>query len=73
MIEETLSAKGNSEEIEIARNALADDNAPAVLRALARLEADSVDIKIEEVDPDGTSLSVDFEEIPLVDLTLEEE
>ena len=73
MIEETLSAKGNSEEIEIARNALADDNAPAVLRALARLEADSVDIEIEEVDPDGTSLSVDFEEIPLVDLTLEEE
>ena len=73
MIEETLSAKGDSEEIEIARNALADDNAPAVLRALARLEADSIDIKIEEVDPEGKTLSIDFEEIPLVDLTTEEE
>jgi len=73
MIEETLSAKGDSEEIEIARNALADDNAPAVLRALARIEADSIDIEVEEVDPDGKTLSIDFEDIPLVDLTQEEE
>jgi len=73
MIEKTLSAKGDSEEIGIARNALADDNAPAVLRALARLEADSIDIKVEEVDPEGEAISIDFEDIPLVDLTIEEE
>ena len=73
MIENTLSQKGESPEIEIARNALADDNAPAVLRALARLEADSIDIEIEEVDPDGAVYSLDEEHIPLVDLSSEEE
>ena len=73
MIENTLSQKGESPEIEIARNALADDNAPAVLRALARLEADSIDIEIEEVDPDGAVYSLDEAHIPLVDLSSEEE
>ena len=73
MIENTLSQKGESPEIEITRNALADDNAPAVLRALARLEADSIDIEIEEVDPDGVVYSLDEEHIPLVDLSSEEE
>ena len=42
LIEHTLLAKGDSEDIEIARNALADDNAPAVMRALARIEAESI-------------------------------
>ena len=72
LIEAVKDAKGDSNEIEIARNALADDNAPGVMRALARLEADSIDVDVEDVDPDGAIL--DFsDEIPLVDLTSEEE
>jgi hypothetical protein len=73
LIETTLSEKGDSEDIEIARNALADDNAPAVLRALARIEAESIDIEIEEVQPDGITLKMDEDEIPFVDLVSEEE
>ena len=73
MIETTLEAKGDSPEIETARNALADDNAPAVLRALARIEADSIEIEIEDVSPDGMTLTYDEEEIPFVDLSSEEE
>ena len=72
MIETTLLAKGNCDDIEIARNALADDNAPAVLRALARIEAESIEIKVEDVSPDGMTLNFD-EEIPFVDLSSEEE
>jgi hypothetical protein len=73
LIETTLLAKGDSEDIEIARNALADDNAPAVLRALARIEAESIDIEVEEVRPDGITLKIDEDEIPFVDLSSEEE
>ena len=73
LIEVTLLEKGNSEDIEVARNALADDNAPAVLRALARIEAESIDIEVEEVDPDGITLKIDEKEIPFVDLSSEEE
>lgn len=72
LIETTLLAKGNCDDIEIARNALADDNAPAVLRALARIEAESIEIKVEDVSPDGMTLNFD-EEIPFVDLSSEEE
>lgn len=73
LIEATLLEKGDSEDIEIARNALADDNAPAVLRALARIEADSIDIEVDEVAPDGITLKIDENEIPFVDLSEEEE
>ena len=73
LIEATKLAKGDCEDIEIARNALADDNAPAVLRALARIEAESIDIEVEEVHPDGITLKIDEEEIPFVDLSSEEE
>ena len=73
MIEATLQAKGDSPEIETARNALADDNAPAVLRALARIEADSVEVEVEDVSPDGMTLTFDENEIPFVDLSSEEE
>ena len=73
MIEQTLQAKGDSPEIEIARNALADDNAPAVLRALSRLEADSIDIEVEDVSPDGMVLEIEDDSVPLVDLSGEEE
>ena len=73
LIETTLLAKGDCEDIEMARNALADDNAPAVLRALARIEAESIDIEVEEVHPDGITLKIDEEEIPFVDLSSEEE
>ena len=73
MIEATLQAKGDSPEIETARNALADDNAPAVLRALARIEADSIEIEVEDVSPDGMTLTFDEDEIPFVDLSSEEE
>ena len=73
LIEVTLLEKGDSEDIDIARNALADDNAPAVLRALARIEADSIDIEVEEVDPDGITLKIDENEIPFIDLSYEEE
>jgi hypothetical protein len=73
LIETTKLAKGDCEDIEIARNALADDNAPAVLRALARIEAESIDIEVEEVHPDGITLKIDEDEIPFVDLSSEEE
>jgi len=73
LIETTKLAKGDCEDIEIARNALADDNAPAVLRALARIEAESIDIEVEEVHPDGITLKIDEEDIPFVDLSSEEE
>ena len=49
LIETTLLEKGDCEDIEIAKNALADDNAPAVLRALSRIEADSIEIEVEDV------------------------
>ena len=73
LIEVTLLEKGDSEDIDIARTALADDNAPAVLRALARIEADSIDIEVEEVDPDGITLKIDEKDIPFIDLSFEEE
>ena len=73
LIETTLLAKGDSEDIEIARNALADDNAPAVLRALARIEAESIDVEVEDVSPDGMGLKIDDDAIPFVDLSSEEE
>ena len=72
LIELTLEEKGDSDEIEIARNALADDNAPAVMRALSRLEAESIDIETEDVDPDGKIMAFD-DDIPFVDLVSEEE
>ena len=72
MIEETLQAKGDSPEIEIARNALADDNAPAVIRALSRLEAESIDIVVDDVIPDGQVLQIVDDSIPFVDLSQEE-
>ena len=72
MIEETLQAKGDSPEIEIARNALADDNAPAVIRALSRLEAESIDIVVDDVIPDGQVLKIVDDSIPFVDLSQEE-
>ncbi|MGY8754704.1 MAG: hypothetical protein ACKVIR_03350 [Candidatus Poseidoniales archaeon] len=73
LIEKTKEAIGDSEEITHARNAMADDNAPAVLRALARMEAKSIDIQIEDIDYGASVLMVEDEEIPLVDLTAEEE
>ena len=73
LIETTLLAKGDCEDIEIARNALADDNAPAVLRALARIEAESIDVEVEDVSPDGMVLKIDDDAIPFVDLSSEEE
>ena len=73
LIETTMLAKGDCEDIEIARNALADDNAPAVLRALARIEADSIDVEVEDVSPDGMVLQIDEDAIPFVDLSSEEE
>lgn len=73
LIEVTLLEKGDSEDIEVARNALADDNAPAVLRALSRIEAESIDIEVDEVHPDGMTLKIDENEIPFVDLSEEEE
>lgn len=72
LIETVKNAKGDCNEIEIARNALADDNAPGVMRALARLEADSIDVEVEDVVPDGVIFDFD-DEIPIVDLTDEEE
>ena len=73
LIEATLLEKGDCEDIEIARNALADDNAPAVLRALARIEAESIDVEVEDVSPDGMVLQIDEDAIPFVDLSSEEE
>ena len=73
LIETTLLAKGDCEDSEIARNALADDNAPAVLRALARIEAESIDVEVEDVSPDGMVLKIDDDAIPFVDLSSEEE
>jgi len=73
MIEVTLLEKGDCEDIEIARNALADDNAPAVLRALARIEADSIEVEVEDINPDGMVLKIDDNSIPFVDLSSEEE
>ena len=72
MIETTLLQKGDCDDIEVARNALADDNAPAVLRALARIEADSIDVEVKDVDPDGSILQID-NDIPFVDLSINEE
>jgi hypothetical protein len=73
LIERTIIEKGESPDIETARNALADDNAPAVLRALARIEADSIEIEVDEITPDGISLKLDEDEIPFIDLSSEEE
>ena len=72
MIETTLLQKGDCDDIEVARNALADDNAPAVLRALARIEADSIDVEVKDVDPDGSILQIG-NDIPFVDLSINEE
>ena len=72
LIEATILEKGDSDDIEIARNALADDNAPAVLRALARIEADSIEIEVEDVIPDGQILHIEGD-VPFVDLSSEEE
>ena len=72
MIETTLLQKGDCDDIEVARNALADDNAPAVLRALARLEADSIDVEVEDVKADGSILQIE-NDIPFVDLSTNEE
>ena len=73
LIESTLLEKGDCEDIEIARNALADDNAPAVLRALSRIEADSIEVEVEDVSPDGMVIQVDSDAIPFIDLSSEEE
>ena len=73
LIELTIIEKGDCAEIETARNALADDNAPAVLRALARVEAESINIEVEEIEPDGSILKLDDNQIPFVDLSSEEE
>ena len=73
LIEMTIIEKGESPDIETARNALADDNAPAVLRALARIEADSIGVGVEDFSPDGLSLKFEDDEIPFVDLSSEEE
>ena len=72
LIEETLLEKGDSEDIEIARNALADDNAPAVLRALSRIESESIEIEVEDVSPHGQILHIEGD-VPFVDLSSEEE
>ena len=72
LIETTLLEKGDCEDIEIARNALADDNAPAVLRALARIEADSIDVEVEDVIPDGQLLPM-TDDVPFIDLSSNEE
>ena len=72
LIEETLLEKGDCEDIEIARNALADDNAPAVLRALARIESESIEIEVEDVIPHGQILHIEGD-VPFVDLSAEEE
>ena len=72
LIEETLLEKGDCEDIEIARNALADDNAPAVLRALARIESESIEIEVEDVVPHGQILHIEGD-VPFVDLSAEEE
>tara|TARA_B100000767_G_scaffold104471_1_gene100273 strand:- start:557 stop:1279 length:723 start_codon:yes stop_codon:yes gene_type:complete len=73
LIEMTIVEKGESPDVEMARNALADDNAPAVLRALARIEADSIEIEVDDVSPDDLTLKFDEDEIPLIDLSAEEE
>ena len=73
LIEMTIIEKGESPDIETARNALADDNAPAVLRALARIEADSIGVEVEDFSPDGISLKFEDDEIPFIDLSSEEE
>lgn len=72
LIETTLLEKGDCEDIEIARNALADDNAPAVLRALSRIEADSIEIEVEDVTPDGQVLRLEGD-VPFIDLSSNEE
>ena len=72
LIETTLLEKGDCDDIEIARNALADDNAPAVLRALARIEADSIDVEVEDVIPDGQVLPM-TDDVPFIDLSSNEE
>ena len=72
LIEETLLEKGDCEDIEIARNALADDNAPAVMRALSRIEAESIEIDVEDVSPEGQILHIEGD-VPFVDLSSEEE
>ena len=73
LIEMTIIEKGESPDIETARNALADDNAPAVLRALARIEADYIGVEVEEFSPDGISLKFEDDDIPFSDLSSEEE
>ena len=44
-----------------------------MLRALARIEADSIEVEVEDVSPDGMTLTFDENEIPFVDLSSEEE
>ncbi|MDP6869861.1 MAG: hypothetical protein QGI21_03725 [Candidatus Poseidoniaceae archaeon] len=73
LIEHTKIELGDSNEIEMARNALADDNAPAVIRALSRMEAESIEIEVEDVIPDGQIMPTGSDEIPIIDLTNEEE
>ena len=62
-----IAAKGDGD-IEVARNALAV-NAPAVLRALARIEADSIDVEVKDVHSDGSIWQID-NDIPFVDLPI---
>ncbi len=73
LIEFTIVEKGDSPDVEMARNALADDNAPAVLRALARIEADSIEVDVDDLSPENLTLKFDEDEIPLIDLSSEEE
>lgn len=72
LIETTRLEKGDVDDIEIAKNALADDNAPAVMRALSRIEADSIEIEVEDVIPDGQVLRLDTD-VPFIDLSSGEE
>ena len=72
LIETTRLEKGDVDDIEIAKNALADDNAPAVMRALSRIEADSIEIEVEDVIPDGQVLRLDTD-VPFIDLSFGEE
>jgi hypothetical protein len=43
-----------------------------VLRALARIEADSIDVEVEDVIPDGQVLPM-TDDVPFIDLSSNEE
>ena len=56
-------------EIDLAQQALAEDNTPAVERALSRGEASLlVPIEEDDIDVDGAVLTIE-DDIPFVDLT----